>query len=323
MSEITATYKTKVRNAEDARNFWYLHSLRQNKIIKHYQPKIFKVLKDQLNSFIQALDDHGYTYAKNNIETIVPFAGVHSVVKSIYHKSAYIESNYVLNYLSRQKKSLEIKRVGMSGQTFGISLDDLAPVIDQYFDLYLLNKSAIPITQYTKKLITTHLIKKIDAGEDLQESIRNFKALAVTWTGREGKADSRARNIAVTETTRAMNFGGLIGAYMSGVDCDKTWVTSDDERVRDRIRHSAPYPHTALDLVVTNLRGPFYNGEYIRFPGDPEASVENTANCRCAMYFEEKAKPKPRVTRSLMNFIIDVIQGFFIGELIGDALIND
>lgn len=256
------------------------------------------------------MDEHGYDKAKANITTVVEFGPVAKVVKSLYHKSSYIESNYVLSYLKEGQKKAPI----------GITFNDLGSVIDDYFKIYLFNNSALPITEYTRKLISEHLFDQVDAGVPLDEAIKNFKDLAVTWTGVGGRSFNRAKLIAQTETTRAMSFGQLIGAYMSGIDVDKVWVTSEDERVRGYWpTPHAPFPHTDLDLQKTELMGAFYNGEKIKFPGDPEASVANVAGCRCSMYFREKARPKPTILRRLKNFIRDM----FVSSIVSDVIIND
>lgn len=180
---------------------------------------------------------------------------------------------------------------------FSLSFDELGPIIEQYFKVRVLNDSAIPITEFTKRLIRENLIDKIDQGQDFDTAVKNFKELAVTWTGRGGRSFNRARRIIQTETTKAMSFGGLIGAYMTGIDLDKVWVTSEDERVRGLPNYKAPFPHVDLDLNTAALMGSFYNGERIRFPGDPDASLENIANCRCSMYFKEKGKDSERARR--------------------------
>ena len=324
---LAITYKGKVSNDDEARSFWQSHNGRQRKVEKKYMPKIAKALKNQINAFVNALNEFGYAYAKLSIDAIVNPDEIAKVLKQLYHRCVYIESNYVMNYLRRRptKKSLELKRRDLplgprlhGGPVFGIGFEELAPIIDQYFDVYLLNKSAIPVTEYTKKLITKHLISRIDAGENLQDAITNFKELATTWTGKGGKADKRAKMIAATESTRAISFGGLIGGYMSAVDVDKVWVTSDDEKVRGA-SSPAPFPHTVLDLAEAELNGSFYNGENIRFPGDPNASIENTAGCRCAMYFKEKPNAKPVSGRTIAGFIQNILN-VLLAELITDII---
>lgn len=289
----TLQYKGKLRKQTDARRFALQHKLRQTRIEDFFFPKILNALKAQVNAFIDVLDSHGYGYAKTNIDSIIPFEPVAKVIQQLYLKASYVEANYVLGYLQPAK---EQKRHAPG--FLGIGFDELAPVVEQYFRVKLLNDSALPITRLTRRFISDYLFDEIDKGVPFDEAVRNFKMIAVTWTGKGGRSYTRAALIARTESTKAMSFGGLIGAYMSGVDVEKVWITSEDERVRHSHRH--------LDLRIEPLNGKFYNGEYIRFPGDPDASPSNTVGCRCSMYFRQKARPKPNILRRLANFLFDL-----------------
>lgn len=314
--EFNLTHSREVKTSEGARYFWFKHSRRQIKIEKYFIPKISNAIKDQYRSFLDAIKDRGYEYAKANLFLIIKFQPIAEIIKELYLKSAFIESNYVLNYLRKKKKNasgnieykFETKRIA---PRFGLGFEELAPVIDQYFQIYLLNKSALPITRTTRNFIRDHLINEVDRGVPLNTAITNFDTLALTGWGY--KSLPRAVKIARTESTRALSFGGLIGAYMTGIDVDKVWVTSDDERVRGLPNYPAKYSHISLDLNVSPMMDAFYNGERIKFPGDPEASIENTGNCRCAMFFKEKPVPEDIEERFLGNFLIDFFAGLITG----------
>lgn len=310
----------RIATQADARSFWGSHNRMQKKVERYFVPKIFGAIKQQIRAFLTAVRERGYGYAKSNIFSIVSYEPVAKVIKELYLKSAHIEANYVLNYLTRRKGrgfELELKlQTKRNPPTLGIGFEDLAPMIDQYFRIHLLNNSALPITATTRKIIINHLINEVDRGVPLDLAIQQFTDLAIT--GGTPSSLSRAIMIARTSSTTALSFGGLIGAYMSGVDVDKVWVTSDDERVR-----VTPYSHRTLDMDEAPMMGSFYNGENIRFPGDPEASIENTVNCRCAMFFKEKSFADEVIERSLSNFLSDILPGLFVGLAIGDELLND
>lgn len=319
--EFNLTHNREVKTSEGARYFWHKHNRRQLKIEKHFIPKISNAIKDQYRSFLNAIEKRGYEYAKANLFLIIKFQPIAEIIKELYLKSAFIESNYVLNYLRRKKKnasgkieyklfSFETKKIPPA-PILGLGFEELAPVIDQYFEIYLLNKSALPITKTTRDFIRDHLINEVDRGVPLNLAIENFETLALTGGGY--KSLPRAVMIARTESTRALSFGGLIGAYMSEVDVDKVWVTSDDERVRGLPNYSARYSHVDLDLNEAPLMEGFYNGERIRFPGDPEASVKNTVRCRCTMFFKEKPEPEDIEERDLDNFLLAFDSGLING----------
>lgn len=305
------TYKGKIRNSDDARRFWGKHNRMQKKIEAHFVPKMYQAIRQQLETFLKSINDNGLNYSRANMFSIVSPMPVIKVLKELYLKSAYVEGNFVLNYLGGIPEK-GVKRVG--SPSFSLGFEELSDVIDEYFRIHMLNKSALPITETTRKMIINHLLNQVDSGVPLDTAIENFREYAITGgLGNKARAVIRANAIVRQESTRALSFGGLIGAYMSGVDVDKIWVTSDDERVRGLPNYPAKYSHVDLDLNSSSLLDSFYNGEKIKFPGDPEASIENTGGCRCTMYFREKPKPKPRTRRLLIDFISDFLAGFFIG----------
>lgn len=269
------------------------HERRQRTIEKFFIPKIAGVLNDDYKRSIQSVRSNGAHYTRNHLHSVVLLEPVIKLIKSIYLRSTYVEANYVGGYIKRNR----LKKF----RTFGTTLEDLAPVIDSYFEVYLLNQSALPITSTTRKIITKHLLDEIDSGKSLEQAITDFEEIAITG---QGKSEARALRIARSESTRAMSFGGLIGAYMTGVSVDKLWVTSNDERVRG-YSSRVPFPHTQLDFNQTGLFGSFHNGEEIKFPGDPQASPDNTVNCRCTMLFIQTGLDED-TERSIDNFLNDM-----------------
>lgn len=315
-------------------DYWNRFNSRQRAIEKKFIGSVYQAVRGQYVGFINAVRSKGYEYAKDHRYELVKADGIVKALKKMYRYAAYVEGNYVGSSLIKkyvQGKSWieemeyksgtwEVKRVRSSDASFGIGLDEIADVVDQYFRIYQLNISGLPITRTTVKEIEDYLIRDVESGMPLDEALKNFRALALHSGDHPERVRSRqrARLIVQTEATRAMSFGGLIGAYKSGVDCDKEWVTCADERVR-----TSPYSHRTLDRVSTSLFGSFYNGEQIRFPGDPEASVANSINCRCTNFYKEKKRAQPRITgRSLSQFLIDFFTGFFAGTELAEAVIG-
>src|SRR6476619_364802 len=104
MCDFTLTYKGRVANSDSARHFYALHRAKQNKIIKHFAPKIFNVIKSQYYAVIREIRERGHRHARVIIDDLIRVDPMAKVLKDLYLRSAYIESNYVLNYL-RPKKS--------------------------------------------------------------------------------------------------------------------------------------------------------------------------------------------------------------------------
>lgn len=316
-------------------DYWNRFNTRQRAIEKRFIGSVHLAIKKQYISFLNAVRTRGYEHAKNNIDTIVSPEGIVKALKKMYRYAAWIEGNYVVSSLIRNSRkslitsnnSVELldepirtKRLPTTATdaSFGIGFDEIAGVVDEYFRLYQLNISALPITETTRKHILKTILDKIDEGKTLDQALGEFREIAITGTNNRSR--TRALGIMQTESTRAMSFGGLIGAYKSGVDVDKVWVTCADEKVRTR-----PYSHALLDGQATGLFRAFNNGEAIKFPGDPDASIENTARCRCAQYFREKRRARPRLIRprSLQRFLTDFFTGFFIGSEILESLLTE
>lgn len=89
----------------------------------------------------------------------------------------------------------------------------------------------------------------------------------------------RSWNIARTEVLSAMNFGSEMGARQTGYEFKKTWLQIQRKGLRDIHK---PLHGTS----VLNNESFFADGEYLRFPGDPNGSAKNRVNCRCTVVRE-------------------------------------
>lgn len=106
----------------------------------------------------------------------------------------------------------------------------------------------------------------------------------------------RAETIARTETARVQNIAREEAARqtmeMIGFEeslFERTWRSSSDKRVRDT--------HRALNgQTIVGFEAVFVSpsGALLRFPGDPEAPIEETINCRCVVTLNIK-KPARRL----------------------------
>lgn len=97
------------------------------------------------------------------------------------------------------------------------------------------------------------------------------------------KADARgrARVIARTETTNAMNAGQQFERDELEI-AQKEWISRIDNRNRGADPKSR-FDHIAPDGQVVNNDSPFIvSGEALRWPGDQAGSAGNVIQCRCA-----------------------------------------
>lgn len=125
-------------------------------------------------------------------------------------------------------------------------------------------------------LIFEAIIDVINGGGDTQavaEAVDNV----LTWTGSENWP-ARARNIAMTETTRAYGAGtlaaGMEQSRVTGKMLQKRWLTESDRRVRPS--------HEAVNGQTIPLAMPFYVDRFpLLYPGDPLGPPEEICGCRC------------------------------------------
>ena len=94
------------------------------------------------------------------------------------------------------------------------------------------------------------------------------------WTSQE-----RSTNISENDTNIVFHAHEYLNAVASGKR-SKQWLTMKDDRVRET--------HAEVDEVVMPIDEPFVVGDsLLMFPGDVSlgASVEEIANCRCAVTY--------------------------------------
>jgi hypothetical protein len=129
------------------------------------------------------------------------------------------------------------------------------------------------ITLTTQRRLQVALQDAIQAGEGIQQVARRIV------TSGSGIADlNRARVIARTEIISASNAGSLEGAYATGVDFQKEWLATQDDRTRDA--------HLVADGQRTSKDGDFLvDGEPLEYPGALNGSPANVISCRCTLLY--------------------------------------
>ena len=169
-----------------------------------------------------------------------------------------------------------IGRIGMSAWS---QATDVPPVSRNAFVMAQLAQTQnflVRVPDETYNLIFATITDVINGGGSVEDVAMAVERV-MTWEGSE-YWPNRARVIAVTETTRAMNAGvlgaGTEQARVTGRILRKEWRTEEDERVRAS--------HRAVNGVKLDFFMPFYVGGWpLMFPGDPAGPPEEVINCRC------------------------------------------
>ena len=124
----------------------------------------------------------------------------------------------------------------------------------------------------------------ISLSDDDVDAIINKKIDGATWRDRVwtwyatgGTEDDIAR-VAETEAHRDANEAALKTASLAGAT-KKTWVTMEDDKVRDT--------HIYLEGVTVGIDDNFYTYDGDRAPAPGLfSSAQNNCNCRCELDFE-------------------------------------
>ena len=133
------------------------------------------------------------------------------------------------------------------------------------------------INSTTRRQLEEKIVKGLGAGmsvDALAEDIADVFNAAVK---------TRSKLIAAGMVTFGVNEGQTIAALKDGFRY-KVWFSQQDEKVRAT--------HTHADGQARPITEPFSVGGYLMMhPGDPSASIAETANCRCTMLFTNQPNP--------------------------------
>ena len=169
-----------------------------------------------------------------------------------------------------------------------VSGDGLREQFESFMKKYVADNTAGRVTAITgiTKERAADVIRKTLAG-DLSAGTDEMGRVLGTELKKQGARMStwRARVIARTEVVSSFNIGQQVGmeqtALDTGLQFNKTWLATMDNRVRDR--HANKNGQTAaLDGFFI-----FDNGDMMKTPGDPSGSAENVINCRCALTYDK------------------------------------
>jgi len=255
-----------------------------NRAQKRFERKYLKVvnaaLRDQINGFVAVLREDGVTVAVRDMDTVLMNNGIAKAVQDMYKEIGVYFAN-------REYRSLR-SQLRTAKKGFGFDLDWIAEII-RYFQLQLLTKAVLPITETTKEQIRQILKEGEEKGWGVDQIVRELNSSELTlW---------RARMIVRTESQKAAFKGRQMAADKIEYATTTEWIAANDHRTR----HS----HRRVDGDVVEpgkkFRVPIYEGDHVRGyeemtgPGDPKASAGNVINCRCTdakrIVFDEKGLP--------------------------------
>lgn len=136
----------------------------------------------------------------------------------------------------------------------------------------------VQITDTTMQRIRDHLAEGVKNGESIPDLASRIDTLYL-----EEIIPHRSTVIARTEVINASNLGSFAAAKQTGLDLQKEWLATPDDRTRET--------HSIANGQVQNLDDPFYvGGDQLMWPGDISmgASADEVINCRCTLTYVSK-----------------------------------
>lgn len=225
---------------------------------KYYQP-VKKPLKAFISSFTTVLKNQGAQALQTFISGDIRTVEIAEPLNKMYVELGLDKANTSLKAL-RSLPKIKKKKINL-----GFNSEWTAAILE-YFGRHLFDLVVLPISDTTRNYIQLVLNRGIEEGWSIERMVQEIE--------REDYLDGRVRRILRTETNRAINYGGHLARDKWEFKTQKRWVSVHDNRTR--------HAHLSADGQTVDSNAFFtVGGEQMEFPGDPEASGEQTINCRC------------------------------------------
>jgi hypothetical protein len=262
----------------------------QQKIENKFLPQVLEVLKQTINKYIET----GVTAA--NVHNINLY-DLYPVLNNLYYQCGY---GYGWS-IYKQFKGVKSEPEGMQTKAAGNNEPPVTPqtIADEVMRVLRLSL-AINVNEMATSL-KNRILFLINEGyaqgwgyEKTAQMVRDEANIV------------RARRIVRTESVKASNMGGIIGAKKTGLLMDKRWISARDNRVRGNPAGKYPaaeFDHWKINGTVIGIDQKFQQtGEPMGFPGDPEGAAGDVINCRCSLGFIPKRDANGRVIRIQPGF---------------------
>lgn len=248
------------------------HVRRAKLFERQFLTPVFNAIHSQIIAFVRTMRSKGIEAAKREMETVFFNEKAGKAIRELYVIVGLYHANKTSHEITQSVKGHEIKA------GFGFNEQWTNDIIT-FFKMFLLDRAVIPITENTKKQILQMLVKGQEEGWGIDRIAQELQSSELTlW---------RARLIVRTEIAKAMSYGQELAKRDSKWETQDTWIAAHDHRTR----HS----HRIVDGDTIGEGGRFKVPVFKRIgkvdvqtgydvmtgPGDPRASIENIANCRC------------------------------------------
>lgn len=275
-----------------------------NGVIARNEQAVLKALRMQMDAFAKQLEANHNAYPWE-----LPTAELERVLIELYRDAGVKWGRITTMDIGAQ----------VDGKKDALG-DLLEAYVVEYLRLYLLNRSVVPITDTTRAEILAIMQQGAEEGWGAEKIARAIRESGITII--------RARLIARTEATRAMNSGSMLAAASAPIAVRKTWISAQTNRTRRLPRDQ--FDHFHMNEKVAEFDQPFEvtskmgGVEMLQFPGDPAGSAGNVCNCRCMCTYRgvrnesgDLVKPEVHNPRIVNNEFYKVVQGVRLQRQIG------
>lgn len=226
-----------------------------------YLRRLYEALTAQVSAFTADVRNRGLTRAQADLYNTITNDRIVPLLNDIH-----VESGLWFGRRAWREISASITKAGFG---FNEAWTEAILAWFQEDNFYTVSR----ITESTREQILSVLSQGVTAGESIEQMVRRLESPELLlW---------RARLIARTEIAKGAFVGRKIAADQSEFETDKEWISANDHRTRDS--------HRQVDGEVISYQSRFQvarkkgGADMMEGPGDPDASVENLANCRCSL----------------------------------------
>lgn len=236
-------------NEEQKIQYWQRFNSFQRRHEELYLGKVHAVLKSQLEQF-----------KENGTTAAITSESMYRVLLDLYIEVGRLWAH----------RSDVMRRTLKARQPMGFN-EKIVAYMKAYFGIDLLN-DAEGITQTTREGIQQILADAAEAGWSFDEIVKRITESHLI-------SRQRARLISRTETVAAANAGAMVNAKDTGLELNKIWIATKDNRTRPH--------HRNVDGNVVGLNEDFTVGvTRMSQPGDKRGGADECVNCRCCVAFE-------------------------------------
>jgi hypothetical protein len=249
------------------------YSERNQNQLKRFEAKylrvIYRALRKQVDAFVADMEDRGIERAKASLYTSITTEGLAELLQGLHLESGLFWARKGYREINKSAKTkswmpfLTLKKFGYTDEWINIILDFFAQDM-----LSMVSK----ITDTTRNQIQSVLQQALEEGQGIDWIARQLKSPEMLlW---------RARLIARTELVKGTFAGRKAAGETSEWETTTEWIAANDHRTRHSHRLiDGEMVDTGSRFQVTRPEG---GVDMMLGPGDPTASIENLANCRCS-----------------------------------------